>query len=74
MTHEHLPGDFVRRKKDGEWVLMTRDKFDNLQSALHWLKAYWGDCRAHQQNLDDYQISEITKRIDLLSKMLGEPK
>lgn len=73
-VHPHLPGDFLRRKVDGDHVLMTWEKFEALQYALHWLKEYWVDCRAFQEALDDYQISEISNRIALLSKMLGEPK
>ncbi len=70
-THPHLPGDFVRRKKDGSHILVKKDKFDNLQEATRGLYSYWVDCKPQQHGLDDCQISEITKRMESLRRMLG---
>lgn len=71
-THLHLPGDFMRRKVGGELILMKRDKFENLQSAVVWLEAYWASCNPKQFDLDDYQIAELSTRMESLVKMVGK--
>jgi hypothetical protein len=70
-AHPHLPGDFISRKTDGKHVLIKWDKFDNLSEAIRWLDDYWGDCRAHHNDLDDYQIGELTRRMAALRRMVG---
>lgn len=72
-THKHLPGDFIKRDKDGDHVLIKWEKFDNLQMAAYFLWVYWKSCNAKQHDLDDFQISELDKRMRAIAKMLGKP-
>lgn len=74
MSHPHLPGDFIRRKKDGDFVLMTWDKFDNIQQALKHLGEFWEGCNPRQEDLEDYQIFEMYNRLKNLCKMVGVKK
>lgn len=70
-VHPHLPGDFIRRKVDGEWVLIKGEKFDNLKAAIRWINEYWLGCAPWKEDLDDYQISEMTRRMEALKRMVG---
>ena len=70
-VHPHLPGDFIKRSKDGDHILMTKDNFDNLQEAAKWFLSYWKSCKPWEHDLDDYQISEITRRMEGLRNMVG---
>jgi hypothetical protein len=34
LTHRHLPGDFIRRDKDGDMILMSREAYLKLLARL----------------------------------------
>jgi hypothetical protein len=70
MTHPHLPGDFIRRDKDGDLVLVQRQRYEAMTSTIKHLWDYWNACNPRESSLDDYQTNQIHVRIAALFNAL----